>query len=103
MGYLGQGNLRVLKPDKGGDRDVNSALIGLHLKGARNQPTLQDSQSIKIQKTKDMSNKITHKEDNCGGCRYCCSRDTNACKSSEKIEENCLLLFPSCVAWKNGS
>lgn len=31
---------------------MNSALIGSHLKGARNQPTMQDSQSIKIQKKK---------------------------------------------------
>ena len=67
-------------------RDVSSALIGLHLKGARNQPTLQDSQSIKIQKTKDMSNTILHREDNCGECGYCCSGDANACKSSKKIE-----------------
>ena len=65
---------------------MNSALIGSHLKGARNQPTMQDSQSIKIQKTKDRSNTIMHREDNCGGCGYCCSGDTNACKSSKKIE-----------------
>lgn len=76
---------------------MSSALIGLHLKGARNQPTLQDSQSIKIQKTKDMSNTILHRGRQLWGIWILLFGDTNAAKVKKRQREEVCLSCPPVV------